>query len=241
MTVPPIAETDLYPPLRDYLVAQGYTVRSEVRHCDVVAVKGEELIVIELKRGITLTLLEQAVERQRISPSVYVAVPRPENVQRWQRRTADTQRVLRRLELGLILIGTTPGAPPVDIRFHPATAQRRTQPRVARAVLQEVARRSADCNQGGSTRRKLVTAYRENAIHVACRLAEHGPLSPRALRALGTGPKTLAILSRNVYGWFARVQRGVYGLTASGQADLVHYPTLVAHYRQATPAPDERP
>ena len=30
-------ETDLYRPVHDYLVKQGYTVRSEVRHCDIAA------------------------------------------------------------------------------------------------------------------------------------------------------------------------------------------------------------
>ena len=42
-----------------------------------------------------------------------------------------------------------------------------------------------DDNAGGSTRRPLVTAYRENALLVAAVLARHGPLAPKQLRALG--------------------------------------------------------
>ena len=38
-------------------------------------------------------------------------------------------------------------------------------------------------NLGGSSRRPLVTAYRENAIQIACYLADSGEMEPRQLRA----------------------------------------------------------
>ena len=68
-------ESDLYQPVKDYLEKHGYTVRGEVKHCDMVAIKGDELIVVELKTGANMTLLVQATERQSISDSVYVAIP----------------------------------------------------------------------------------------------------------------------------------------------------------------------
>ncbi len=226
-----LAETDLYCPVRDYLAQQGYTVRGEVHHCDVAAVRGEELIVIELKRGLTLALLAQAVQRQQLTDSVYVAIPRPENKRKWMAQTADVQAVLKRLELGLLLVSLSPSHPPVEVILHPLPATRRRRKRAQRALLAEIARRSGDFHQGGGCRQKLVTAYRENAIHIACCLAELGPLSPRALRARGTGSKTLAILYRNVYAWFTRTARGVYALSEQGQADLAHYPALAARFR----------
>lgn len=225
------SETDLYEPLRVYLTAQGYTVRSEVAHCDIAATRGDDLLIIEMKRSLSLALIAQAVERQAITDAVYVAIPRPADVTRWRGQTRGVFKVLRRLELGLILVAPDPDLP-VEVVFHPLPSERRRNRRATRAVLQEMARRSGDFNAGGSCRRKLVTAYREQAIHVACCLAEHGPLSPRALRALGAGPKTLAILARNVYGWFERVNRGVYALTACGQEELALYPELTARYRR---------
>jgi hypothetical protein len=33
-------------------------------------------------------------------------------------------------------------------------------------------------------------------------------------------PDAATILARNVYGWFVRVQRGLYGLTDEGRAAL---------------------
>ena len=77
-----------------------------------------------------------------------------------------------------------------------------------------------------------MTAYRENAIQIACCLAELGPLSPRKLRKLGTGPKTLSILYRNVYAWFTRSTRGVYALSEQGQAELANYPALAARFSE---------
>jgi hypothetical protein len=97
-------------------------------------------------------------------------------------------------------------------------------------VREEIANRTADYNRAGSTRTKLVTAYRENAIHVACCLRKNGSLSPAELRGLGTCAKTSSILRSNVYGWFERLDDGRYGLTAHGRADLAGYPALAARY-----------
>ncbi|MFO7976026.1 MAG: DUF2161 family putative PD-(D/E)XK-type phosphodiesterase, partial [Candidatus Hydrogenedentota bacterium] len=52
-----------------------------------------------------------------------------------------------------------------------------------------------------------------------------------ALRELGTGPKTRAILYNNVYDWFERVDRGVYRLKKTGRDALAEYADLAGHYR----------
>ena len=59
-----IRETDLYGPVREYLEAQGYRCR-EVNRCDLTAIEGDELIVVEMKTSFNLKLLCQAVKRQR--------------------------------------------------------------------------------------------------------------------------------------------------------------------------------
>jgi hypothetical protein len=250
----PIVETDLYPPLRDYLVANGYTVRGEVRDCDIAALKGDDLVIIELKRSVGLPVLMQATQRQRAAESVYIAVPRPPGgiaSPRWRK----IQHLLRRLELGLILIALDArgrparrGAhPAVEVVFHPLPAVRRKIRRAGQAVLQEIDRRSGDYNLGGSTRRRIVTAYRENAIHIACCLERFGVLSPKQLRALGTGAKTLSILSSNFYGWFARVGPGRYALAPPARDGLdadaevsERYRVQVAGYEPPA-APASRP
>jgi hypothetical protein len=225
-----LAETELYAPVCAYLQEQGYTVRGEVEHCDIVAVREEELIVIELKTALNLPLIAQAVDRQKITDSVYVAVPRPLNHRRWMSQTKSVQVVLKRLEIGLILVSPRSRTARIDIIFHPVAYQRRKRSRLRRAVLTEIEHRSGDYNQGGSCRRKLVTAYREKAIHIACCLSEVGPVSPAKLRELGTAENTQPILYSNVYAWFERVDNGIYALAAKGKAELAEYPDLSERY-----------
>jgi hypothetical protein len=78
-----IAETDLAEPLYAHLARLGYTVRSEVKDCDIAAVKGDDLLIIELKKSLSLALVIQATRRQRLTDTVYVAIPRPSNKWKW--------------------------------------------------------------------------------------------------------------------------------------------------------------
>lgn len=101
-------ESSLYAPVKAFLEAQGYRVRAEVQHSDVAALrtneKGEEeLLVVELKQGLTIDLLLQGVKRQKSADLVYLAVPRPKRF--WfEARWRDILHLLRRLELGLLLV-----------------------------------------------------------------------------------------------------------------------------------------
>lgn len=225
-----VLETDLYEPLRDFLKRCGYKVRAEVLSCDIVAVKDKQVVVVEQKLRLNLELLAQAAQRQKITDSVYVAVPVGE-VKRWGRRWRSIRHVCRRLELGLILVDLHQKPPRVHVEFHPIAAPRRKKNDLTRAVLQEVELRTVDGNKGGASRVPLLTAYRENCIRIAVCLDLYGPLSPRALRDLGTGSKTLSILSNNFHGWFDRIGHGLYGLCAEGLAALDNYPELVHHWR----------
>jgi hypothetical protein len=228
-----ISETDLAGPLYEYLAAAGYTVRSEVKDCDIAAVKGDDLLVIELKKTLNLALVVQGVRRQRLTDSVYLAIPRPSNKWKWWKESRGAQHLLRRLELGLILVSLERGKPAVEVVFHPLPFSRRKRAASRRAVLEEISKRSADYNRAGSTRTRLATAYRENAIHIACCLLVTGSTSPAALRGLGTGPKTLSILRFNAYGWFERVGTGVYGITGHAAADIRAWPALKRKYMAA--------
>lgn len=228
-----IHETDLYRPIREYLEALGYQVQGEVNGCDLVAVKEDELIVVELKTTFNLKLLTQAVKRQRAAESVYVAVPYPKG----GKRTAawgDMCLLLRRLELGLITVALSKSGGRVEVHFHPQSFDRlrslRANKRARRSIIRETAGRSGHYNTGGTNRTSLITAYREQAIHIACCMMRFGDMSPAQLRKMGTSPKTPNILRDNHYGWFTRVSRGVYKLEDSAREFLKDYPELVEHY-----------
>lgn len=231
-------ESDLAEPVQRYLEENGYTVRSEVRGCDITAVKGEELIVVELKKGFSTDLLIQATDRQRIADSVYVALPAIGDLakqDRYSKRWRGIEHLLKRLEIGLIrvIFPERPSASPVvEIVFHPIPLPKpRRSPKTRRALIREIEGRSANYNVGGSTGQKIVTAYREQAVHIACCLDRFGPMTPCALRALGTSQKTQNILFRNVYDWFERLERGVYALRPRGRDEIAaDYASLAAHY-----------
>src|SRR5208337_4677102 len=85
-------------------------------------------------------------------------------------------------------------------------------------LVEEHRRRKGDPVVGGSTRAPQMTAYRQQALAVAHALA-NTPCRPQDLRTLA--PDAAKILQGNVYGWFERIERGLYGLTSSGRVALV--------------------
>jgi len=225
-------ECDLAAPVCAYLTAQGYTVRSEVNGCDITATQGDELVVIELKRHFSTDLLIQAVERQRVADGVYVAIPLEGDLMkqgRFGKRWRGIERLLKRLELGLILVSfpePPDAAAIIEVAFHPIQEQRpRRKPQQRKSILREIAGRSGDYNVGGSTKRQLLTAYREQALFIAICLDRFGPTTPCNLRARGTSAKTQNILFRNVYGWFERLDRGLYAVR----------PQVIAHITKTWP------
>jgi hypothetical protein len=228
-----IHETDLYKPVREYLEGLGYNVQGEVEDCDLAAIKGDELVVVELKMSFNLKLLSQAVKRQRAADSVYIAIPRPKGGARtvgWR----DMCMLLRRLELGLITVTTGREEEQVEVHFHPNTFDRikstRSGKKIRHNIIMEATARSGHYNTGGSNKRKLITAYRERAVHVACCLMKFGPLSPSQIKKLGAAPKTSNILRDNHYGWFTKVSRGIYKLNDSAKEFMDGYPELAEHY-----------
>lgn len=210
-------ETEIYTPIKDYMEERGYTVRSEVRDCDLTAVKDEQLVVIELKTRFNLELVLQGVDRLRLCPDVYLAIPRPPNsrVLRWRR----ILRLCRALGLGLMTVSPR-GL--VEVVCSPEVQTPRPSSRERKLVLQEIAQRSGDYNVGGSRGRPLVTAYREQALQVA-KAVQDGLQRPRDIVAATGIDKAPSILQRDHYQWFERVEKGVYCLSSRGHQALQEY------------------
>ncbi len=225
----PPRETDLYPPIKAFLEAQGYSVKGEVSDCDVVAVRGDEdPVVVELKTAFTLQLVFQGVRRQTITHDVYVAFGIGGS-RLWNRQHRDILKLCRMLGLGLILVRSEGRrAPAVEVHLDPAPYLPRKNKRRRGMLLQEFHRRVGDPNQGGSSKRPIVTAYRQDALRCARFLQERGPSKASMVR-LETGvPLAPRILQRDVYAWFQRIERGIYALTPLGQRALLTYSDEVA-------------
>jgi hypothetical protein len=225
------SEVDLYQPVKDFLTAQGYVVRGEVRGCDLVAVRGDEQpVVVELKLRFNLALVLQGIERLVLTDNVYLAVPR--NVGRRRETVSPDDRIVRKLcrmlGLGLMTVSPLAGARRrkgngVEIVLDPLPYRPRKNKRRAALLLGEHARRRGDHNRGGVRGVPIVTAYRQEALRCAQLLARNGAMKVAALRATGLVPRAGKILQDDVYGWFERRSFGVYGLSENGQAALVAF------------------
>ena len=80
-----------------------------------------------------------------------------------------------------------------------------------------------DPNAGGATRHGIVTAYRQDALKCAAHLAEHGAAKGAEV-AKATGVEIATrLMYDNHYGWFEKVEKGVYGLSGAGQEGLKHW------------------
>lgn len=210
-------ETDLYLPIKSFLEQQGYEVKGEVRDCDMVAVRGiESPVIVELKLSLNLTLMLQAVGRQSLTDSVYIGIPKSTPLLQSKRK--HVIKLLRRLGLGLITVSQRQL---VDAVLDPAPYQPRKSSIRKERLLSEFAQRVGDPNRGGShSRSRLVTAYRQRAIRIASSLARNGPSKAAAIAAELDEPKSRAILYRDVYGWFDRIERGIYALSPRGIEEL---------------------
>ena len=223
-------ESDLFPYLKDYLLSSGYKIRAEVNDCDIVAVLDDELIIIEMKMRLNLELIMQAVDRQNITDSVYVAIPTP-GKKTQKSRLRGIIRILKRLEIGLIFVDEK-SSMPIKIIFHPKKWQRRKQLKRKRAVLKEISLRRKNLNIGGTNRKKIVTAYREQAIQIAVYLQILGECSAATLQKYGTSKNTHSILYKNFYKWFTRTGRGKYVLNELGSAEIKQWEDLVEYYQE---------
>lgn len=217
------AETELYAPVKAFLEGQGYTVKAEVQHCDLVAVRaGEPPVIVELKRRFSLGLVLQGVNRLGLSDTVYLAVPATSRRARGPSAAdGDVRRLCRRLGLGLLVVHLErPAGVQVQVLLDPLPYRPRISRKRQQRLLGEHARRIGDPNRGGSTRVPIVTAYRQEALRCAAVLQGSGPQPLKELRRLADAPNAASILQRDVYGWFERVGRGTYRLSENGRKGL---------------------
>jgi hypothetical protein len=222
-------ESDLYPPVKAYLEAQGFIVKAEVGAADVMALRGDDPpVIVELKTALNLPLILQGVARQGLFDHVYLAVPQPA---KWTHRYKDLAALLRRLGLGLLTVNGSR----VFAHLDPAPYQPRRMKARADRMLREFHRRDGDRNVGGTTRTPRMTAYRQDALRLAAQLAP-APASPRALAAATGISRAGTILRDNHYGWFLRRERGIYALTEAGAAALA-----TADLAAAAPTPPPKP
>jgi hypothetical protein len=224
-----LKETNLYLGVEKYFLDLGFLVRAEVKDIDVCAVRDDLLIGVELKKNLTVDLLVQGVLRQKLCDLVYIAVSRPRRVRK-NREFTNMLNLLRRLELGLLFIDVDKGVAEeiLEPSYFNLDKARKALVNQRKNLLKEIKGRSLSLNEGGSSRKRLMTAYREESLKTVALLLEKGSVAPKDLKILGLRS---SILGDNYYGWFKKIARGTYVLDDSRVSDYTCYEEYIRVFR----------
>ncbi len=212
-------ETTLYVPVKRFLERLGLEVKGEICGCDLVALDNgtpTAVVIGELKLTFTLELVLQAVDRTAVCDEVWLAV-RASKRGRGREADARVKKLCKLLGFGLLVVAANGR---VDPLVEPVPWKPRSNAKRRSKIVNEHRRRLGDPAAGGSTRKPIMTAYRQQALACADVLAK-GPARPRDLKLFY--PDAAKILHRNVYGWFFRQERGIYALTDGGRAALLQW------------------
>jgi len=229
-------ETTLYLPIKRFLEAAGLTVKGEICGCDLVALDGAvpaAVVIGELKETFTLELVLQAVERTAAADEVWLAV-RASKRGRGREGDPRVKKLCRFLGFGLMAVTASDK---VEVLVEPTPWKPRPNAKKRSKIIDEHRRRRGDPAHGGSNKRPIMTAYRQQALGLAAAIGD-GTTRPRDVTA--AFPDAAKILRGNVYGWFEKIDRGTYRLTDAGRAGLEtwvdHLPGASGETEQPDPA-----
>ena len=204
--------------------ALGYEVKGEVGVADVVALRGTEPpLIIELKLGFSLTLFHQAVERLKVVDDVYIAVVRPEGKAGYKRLKANIT-LCRRLGIGLLTLRLRDQF--IELHCVPGPYAPRKSVKKIKSMVKAFERLDGDPNNGGATRQGLVTGYRQDALKCAAYLLNAGAIKGAVVSKATGVPSATTLMRNNVYGWFEKVDTGLYSLSLAGAKGLVKWSDL---------------
>jgi hypothetical protein len=224
-------EAELYIPVKKLFTEIGYSVKGEINNVDLVAISSEDnlTIMVEFKLQLGFKLVLQAVNRQKMTDFVYVAIPRPSSKIMRSKSYKEKIHLLRRLEIGLIYVTLESEYSYAQIIEEPRPYNRKTSisrnKKKKELLLNEMKSRHGDFNLGG-TKGKVLTAYKEKALLIAYNLKD-GPKSTKEIKSTTHNEKAGTVLISNFYGWYERVEKGIYQLSDSGKEALVIYKNLI--------------
>jgi hypothetical protein len=179
------------------------------------------IVIGELKLSFNLELVLQAVDRAALSDEVWIAAKKMSARGNGRESDARFRNLCRRLGFGML--GVSP-AGEVSIIVSPISPMPRKDLRRRSRLIEEHRKRIGDPAVGGSSRQPIMTAYRQRALACAAAIS-NGVNRPRDLKPIAAD--ATAILRHDYYGWFERVERGVYSLTPAGQKALRRWPQLL--------------
>ncbi|MCU0105488.1 DUF2161 family putative PD-(D/E)XK-type phosphodiesterase [Acholeplasma vituli] len=211
-------EKELYLPIKKYLESKGYVIKAEVKDIDIVGVKEHHTIAVELKTTVSLKLIYQAIDRQKMCDKVYIGLPKSA-IKSHQANMRQFIYLLKRLDIGLIQVSDNEASLLMESDGFDMKRSIAQNKRKKKAILKEFSLRESDENVGGMKGKKM-THYRERVLKIAHYLEEFKTGSPKDIKAFTGVMDTPNILQKNYYMWFKKVDRGIYTLTLMGEKAL---------------------
>jgi len=203
-------ETELYLPVKNLLNQMGYYVKAEVKDVDIMAVSEQQTIAVELKTSITLKLIYQAIDRQKLADQVYVAIPKSA-MQSHKEHFKSFELLLNRLGIGLIIVTGDTAIIKKEPKVLDIQLSNQRNVRKKKTLMNEFHERINHINVGG-TKGKVLTLYREKALLVAHALMQHPGLTTSELKHYTQIDNVSSILQKNYEGWFIKLDRAKYGI-----------------------------
>ncbi len=213
-------ETDLFKPVRTLLLNMGYDVQGEILAADVFAVKEKEIIIVELKLQITLKLIYQALERKKVTPNVYIGVPK--NIRSThQKNNAQFMVLLKKLGLGLMEVTLDKATILLEPNEEEVQTTRHSSAK-KRVMMKEFDARDQYQTLGG-TKEKKMTAYREKVVEIAKALHTLKEAPLKLIKEYTRIEKSADILRNNYDGWFLKNEKGLYQLSPLGLSEIENH------------------
>lgn len=231
---------DLYKPVKEYFENQGFTVKAEVNDCDCVCVKDDLIIICEFKLHFNMSLIFQAMDRQKITDYVYVCIPRYKGRVGY-RNFLKAKKLVEKLSLGLIIVSIDTENPEclevvTPISNIDEVKKQKINYKKKNNLLKEYNGRTFDLNTGGQSKRKINTAYKEKCIYVLCILEKEEEVSTRDLVGkYGFDKSITKTLYANALGYFIKTEKfSSYKMSEIGKnaLDDIDNEKLVSYFRE---------
>ena len=212
-------ETELYAPVKKLFLSQGFDVKGEVKDIDVIAYHQDVMIGVELKTKVSLKLIYQAIDRQKVLDQVYIAIPK-DAIYQSKSLYRNFTHLLKRLEIGLIIVNGDSAEVIIEaVPFDRNLSRSRYKKR--KTMLDKELRLRKNNKNVGGTNGKKITRYKELVIDIGNYLISNTKASPKEIKEKTGIEKTASILQKNYDGYFQRVERGIYQLTEKGKNDIM--------------------
>ncbi len=224
-------EYEMFPMVKGYFEELGYKVNAEVKDCDVTAIKEDKLVVIEMKTSLNITLLYQALERKKVTPYVYIAIPKPKK--NFRKSILKMKNLLSKLQMGLLIIDVVNGACVAYVEPTIDNSQRQNSLKKSK-IIKEISKREVDENVGGVNKTKILTAHKELGIALCVVLDKEGVVTSKMLRdKYGFDKDVNRYLYTNFYRWYTKVEKATYKLSKEGENVLQNpeYINAVKHFK----------